>query len=130
MSADSERALSFGIAKIDEAFPGFHKGDFARDAGFSGSHRAEERAAAETGSTDVRGAGGPCDLGRHPTKDNFSGEREVEIYVQAIDATKKCPRRPPKGAPRYGGRQKITCASQLVDEEPEKTVTVEKACGS
>jgi hypothetical protein len=26
---------------------------------------------------------------RHPTKDNFAGEREVEIYVQAIDAAKK-----------------------------------------
>jgi len=27
--------------------------------------------------------------GGHPTKDDFSGEREVEIHVQAIDATKK-----------------------------------------
>lgn len=29
LSTESERVLSFGIAKIDGAFPGFHRGDFA-----------------------------------------------------------------------------------------------------
>ena len=69
--------------------------------------------------------------GGHPTKDDFSGEREVEIYVQAIDATKKAALDALLKEHRdMEEEKKITCTSQRADEEPEKTITVERACGS